>query len=172
MKNLIYIFILFPVIAFAQSNFLLKENRLIWQKVYEEKATPELFKNHLLQNLEFGYIEVMDDKIIATINNLKIDYKGYGTSELFTSMYIARNNYDALAIIEFKENRYRITIKDIMAIADYSDGLTEQGEKTQLERFATNRKGFKKRFIEKDALIFDYTFNKLFKPKQQSDNDW
>lgn len=158
--------------ALAQSNFLIDENELIWQKVYEIKSSPEDFKNELLKNLEFGDIEIGNDQIITTVNNLKIDYKGYGASEMFTSMYIPRNNYNALAIIEFKENRYRITVKDIMAIADYSDGLTQQGEKTKLERFAMNRNGLKKRFIEKDAPIFDYTFNKLFEQKKETSDGW
>lgn len=172
MKIISLLFILFPILIFGQSNFLIEENQLIWQKVYEVKSSPEEFKSQLLKNLEFGDIDVTTDQIIATINNLKIDYKGYGASEMFTSMYIPRNNYNALALIEFKENRYRITIKDIMAIADYSDGLTQQGEKTQLERFAMNRKGLRKRFIEKDAPIFNYTFENLFKLNQKNNDDW
>jgi hypothetical protein len=172
MKNLLLLFALLPFLNHAQSNFFIEQNELIWQKVYDIKSSPEEFKNHLLKNLEFSDIEVSNDQIIATINNLKIDYKGYGKSAFSTSAYIPQSDFHALTIIEFKDDRYRVTVKDISTSWStesllYNDGITER-----IEILALNRNGFKKRFISKDAPIINFTLNKLFKPQKPKKDDW
>jgi hypothetical protein len=102
-----------------------------------------------------------------------MDYKGLGKREMMTSMYLSRTLYDALAVIEFKENRLRVTVRDLKAIQKYSDGLFEKGEMHPIEFWAINRKGeFRNRFIKNDVDIINFTLNNLFKPKNQINNDW
>jgi hypothetical protein len=90
-------------------------------------------------------------------------------------IYIVQNFSLGFAIIEFKDGKYRVTLKNIMLIQQYDDGLSELGEKTTLESFGI-KKGknelrglFKKRASE----ILNYTFIKSFVFTQsKTSDDW
>lgn len=170
--NILFAFFI-PALLFAQYNLKLEQNTVVWQKVYDFQTSPEQYKKQLLRSLNFENIDMSDDIIYVVVRNLQMDYKTLGKSELTTSMYLARTYYDAIAVIEFKENRFRVTVKDLKSIQIYSDGLNEKGEMYPLEFWAINKKGgFKRRFINNDAEIIDFTLDKLFYPHKIKNDDW
>lgn len=162
-----------PSIFFAQTNLMLENGKVVWQKVYNVETTPSDYKNQLLQSLNFQSVDIVENTIYTVVRDIDMDYKSLGKGEMTTSMYLSRANYDAIAMIEFKDDRFRVTVRDLKAIQIYSDGLFEKGEMHPLEFWAVNRKGeFKKYFLKNDAEIIDFTLDKLFYPHKIKKDDW
>ena len=157
-------------------NFEIENGKLIWQKVYETELTNEQLKERIKNSGNFKNLELSENGIIAEITNLSIDYKGYGSSEMSTPIYVARNSLNSFVQIEFKENRYRVTIKNIKLTQKYEDALSNQGEMTDLEVFALKKRNteFKSSFLKKPSKIINFTFEKLteFKVKAKDKDKW
>ena len=50
--------------------------------------------------------------LTAMINELSLDYEGYGSSEISTPMYIARSYVKAFVLIEFKKKEIQSNNKE------------------------------------------------------------
>jgi len=114
MKTLIFLIYLPILIGFSTSetdNFEIENGKLIWQKVYETELTKEQLTDKIKSSGNFKNVELNESGIIAEINNLTLDFKGYGSSEMSTPMYIARNSVNSFVQIEFKDSKYRVSIK-------------------------------------------------------------
>ncbi|WP_282070909.1 hypothetical protein [Polaribacter atrinae] len=177
MKSIIFLFYLPFLIGFNLSstdNFEIENSKLIWQKVYETELTNEQLKERIKSSGNFKNLELNKDRIIAEITNLSIDYKGYGSSEMSTPIYVARNNLNSFVQIEFKENRYRVTIKNIKLTQKYEDALSNQGEMTDIEVFALKKRNteFKSSFLKKTSKIINFTFEKITEFKVKDKEKW
>jgi hypothetical protein len=96
-------------------------------------------------------------------------------SEMSIPMYVARNFFTGFVVIEFKEEKYRVTIKKIMLTQKYDDGLSELGEKTTIETFAIKRgkNEMKGAFMKSPSIILDFTFTNAFTFTQvETDDSW
>lgn len=171
MKTILLIVITLLSSFGQQHNFEVLENELIWQKVYEEELTIDDFEKSILGKGPITSIDKTENTLFVRFEGLKLDYKALGKSEMWTSMYITRSNISGLATIQFKENKYRITIADIVLTQNYSDGLMQQGEKHPLSFYAIKNGSLRKAFLKKDAEIFDFNFIGLFAPSKVKD-DW
>ncbi len=163
MKLLLFLFYLPFIIGFNQSdtdNFEIENGKLIWQKVYETELTNEQIIGEIKKSGNFKNIEISEDGVFAEFKNLSFDFKGFGSSEMSTPIYVARNSANAFVQIEFKENRYRVTIKNIQLTQKYDDALSNQGEMTDIELYALRKKNteFKKSFLQKPSQIINFTF--------------
>ena len=114
------------------SNFEIEEKKVIWQKVYASELTKEELIKKITSSGNFNDIKKSGESLTATINELSLDYQCYGSSEMSTPIYIARSYVKAFVLIEFKEKRYRVTIKNIKFVQQYEDGLSELGETSDL----------------------------------------
>jgi hypothetical protein len=119
-------------------------------------------------------VELNESGIIAEINNLTLDFKGYGSSEMSTPMYIARNSVNSFVQIEFKDSKYRVSIKNIKLIQNYDDALSSQGEMTDLEVFALKKRNteFKSSFLKKPSKIINFTFENITEFKVKEKDKW
>ncbi|MEN8187870.1 MAG: hypothetical protein ABFR05_12140 [Bacteroidota bacterium] len=110
----------------------------------------------------------------AEINELSLDFKGYGASEMSTPIYIARSYVKSYFIIEFKENRYRVTIKSIKLVQKYDDGLSKEGEISDMELYALKKRNteFKSSFLKKPSKIINFTFQKITNFKEADEEKW
>lgn len=160
----------------AQENinsFAIEEGKLIWQKVYETDLGFDELLSVTKESGLFQIVEVSDDKILAEVKSINADFKGAGYSEMSTPMYVSRSFIEGFVKIEFKQGRYRISIKNIMLIQKYDDGVSKEGEKSSLESFAIKKGNImKKPFTKSPSKILDYTFTKEFnlKAKTKTDN--
>ena len=175
--KLIIAFILPILLVFNQSetnNFKIDNGKLVWQKVYETELTKNELIGELKSSGNFKNIEENENGILTEIENLSLDFKGYGSSEMSTPMYIARNSVNSFVQIEFKEKRYRVTIKNIKLTRKYDDALSEQGEITDIEVFALKKRNtkFKSSFLKKPAKIINFTFEQITELKKTEKDKW
>lgn len=181
MKKKILMFVLIamaPYVTLGQeivNNFEIEDKEIIWRKVFETDLTFEQLTERLKDSGLFEKIELGNNKVIGEIKNIEADFKGAGFSEMGTPIYIARSHYGAFSIIEFKESKYRVTLKRIVLTQKYDDGLSKQGEKTNLDSFAlrTTKDEMKGAFKKSPSLILDHTFTDKFSFRDTpSKKDW
>ena len=153
-------------------NFLIESNQVIWQKTYETELSKETLIEKIKTTGKFENISVSEDKLTAEIRDLSIDYKGYGESEMSTPMYLSRSFVKAFCMVEFKDKKYRVTLKNIKFVQKYEDALSKMGEVTDVEDFALSKKNtqFKSGFLKKPSKILNYTFSKLTEFKNNIEN--
>ena len=159
----------------AINNFSPDNNKIIWQKVFETEfnfyqLTDKTKKSGVLEKLEIG-----KNQILGQTKPIDADFKGAGYSEMSTPMYIARSFFDGSARIEFKDGKYRVTLKNIMLTQQYDDGLSEEGQKSTIEFFGIKRgkNEMKGAFKKSPSVILDYTFTNSFRFKLTGrDDNW
>lgn len=144
-------------------NFKIENRQIVWQKVYETKFTKEQLNSMITSSGMFKNITETQQGWTANIEELSLDFQGVGESEMNVPMYIPRSYVKAFAVIEFKEDRYRVTIKSIKLMQKYDDPLSKQGEITDLELYALKKKEveFSNNFLKKPIKIFNFTFDKI-----------
>ena len=143
-------------------NFSVQNNDLAWQKVYDSERTSNQLIEDFIKSGVFNNFNTDQNSIFGELKPFAADYKSAGYGEMMTPIYIARSFFGAHCMIEFKEDRYRVTLTDIYAVQKYSDPLTEMGELTDLKRYAVENNNLIERFLGPEAHILNYTFEKHF----------
>ena len=177
--KLILLLIYLPMVAigFNQSdtdNFAIENGKLVWQKVYETELTKEQLTQKIKSSGDFKNLEINESGIIGEIVNLTLDFKGFGSSEMSTPIYIARNSVNSFVQFEFKENRYRVSIKNIKLTQNYDDAISRQGEMTDLEAYALKKRNteYKSNFLKKPSKIINFTFENITEFKVKKKDKW
>jgi hypothetical protein len=172
--SLIYLPILIGLNLSSTDNFAIENGKLLWQKVDETELTKKQLTQKIKSSGDFKNLELNENGIIADITNLTLDYKGYGSSEMSTPIYIARNNVNSFIQIQFKEGKYRVTIKNIKLTQSYDTDLSSQGEMTNLDVFALKKRNteFKSSFLKKPSKIINFTFEKITEFKIKENDKW
>jgi hypothetical protein len=156
-------FILLGLILHGQSttnNFKNENGSLIWQKIYERDSTKNIIDIFVSSGIFENFI-IKDGQIMGDLKPFDTDYKGAGFSEMNTPIYVARSRIKGFLTIEIKDTRFRATIKDIILIQKYDDGLSKQGEETSLSSFALKGStDFKSAFLKTPAIVFNFSLEK------------
>ncbi|MDB4293518.1 hypothetical protein N9954_08935 [Maribacter sp.] len=168
----LYCSLFFLVQPSKTANFSIENGQLIWQKVYATELSKEQLIQEIRNSGTFKNSSVFEEKLTAEISELYLDYDGYGEKSLLpplNSRYIK-----SYVIIDFKENKYRVTLKSIKLTPIITGG--ESYDSTiALERVALQKEGggFKDKFLKKTSKIMDFTFQKIthFKEIEKKD-DW
>lgn len=167
--------ILYGFVAQGQDstkNFIIDNREIIWQKIFETKLSFDELSNQIKDKAVFNNLFIENSKLSGELRQVNADFKGAGFSEMVTPIYISRSHIDAYASIEYKEGRYRVTIKKIVLTQSYDDALTKRGEKSNLELYAVKNGQITAAFKKSPSTILDFTFNELFYVKQYKDKDW
>ncbi len=69
----------------------------------------------------------------------KANYQAYGYSNIKAPFYISRSLVGGNVIFEFKENKYRVTIKNIVFTQNNEDTFSKQGEVETFESWVLNK---------------------------------
>lgn len=157
----------------STNNFSLENNKVIWQRVFETDMefgtlVERIRESGVLLNFTIG-----DNKVMGDFKPIEADYVGAGYSEMTTPMYIARSFFKGYAVIEFKDEKYRVTLKNIMLAQKYDDGISDEGEKSTLESWAVKRRKseFKRAFSKSPSKILNYTFTETYTFIPSTNND-
>lgn len=176
MKKILLLLMFVPTLLFSQEeeifSFSVQDGNLIWQKIYETELSFDDVVSNIRQSGAIPNAEVTDDKIIGQTRLIDADIKGAGYKPFSVAIYINRNFYECFATIEYKEGRYRVTLKNITMIQKYDDPMGVEGQRERIELYTIGGDGMKRSFVKKPAEILDYTFTKLFTIKEQPNDDW
>ena len=167
-KILTLLLILFLAKAYSQEskdynyeNFKLENKELKWQKVFETQLTvTELIKSfrlNVLQNLSTDNLQEFENRISFTVNGDEVNYTEYGGARSNTVMF-AIYPIDYFVVIDFKNYKYRVTIKKIFV--DFTSANIGLG-KSDLKEFITKKKSttFSTRTsVKKGASYYNYHF--------------
>lgn len=89
-----------------------------------------------------------------------------------TAVYISRSYLKSFVLIELKDRKYRITLKEMKLAQKYSDGLNEEGSKLKDYAIKNGKPEFRKSFIKAPSGILNFTFDKVFGIKKKNKSDW
>ena len=116
------IVLLFSPLLFSQNSelklfdFILENQELIWQHVYESDLKKEelsnLYINNVLSSMSKNNLNQFKDRITFEIEGDKVNIKKYGGSWGSTAIF-AQYPQNYLAVIDLKDNKYRVTVKNI-----------------------------------------------------------
>lgn len=142
-------FILLLLISFAsfsqtklpETDFFLENGKVYWQHIYEVsgKNTEELikyFQKEVMNNIKQDNFQLLDNTISFEINDDKINFKKYGGTSMGTVMFI-QDYFKYLVVINFKDEKYRVTIKDIFIDNKFYGSIHDSG---YLEEYITKKK--------------------------------
>ena len=167
MKKLIILFfaVFIANLCHAQDsmNFKIIDGEVVWQKVYESKDSI----NQIIKRLNV---------LTAIIKDLDADYKGAGFSRGMAPMFLISDKITGSVTIDFKDGKYRATIKHMKMENKIATPISKIGETEPIETYALKKKNtiFKSGFLTDPAIILDYTFNKIFEKKEmkKEDENW
>lgn len=157
------------------NNFQADNSEIVWQRVFETSLTFEELTEKVKDSGLLDKIEISNNKVSGDLKAIDADFKGAGFTEMGTPMYIARSHITGYTILEFKDGKYRVTLKKIELTQKYSDPLTKQGEITKLEFFGlkNGKNEMTNAFKKSPSLILNHTFAKKFEFKDgQTKDDW
>ena len=153
--------LLFTSLTIAQGDFKIESNKLIWQKVFDL----DISKDDFIKNLKLSgnFYDIEYDSFISTnIKEVPIDYKASGYKVANTPMYISSSNIIGDVIIEFKEEKYRVTVSNIKLKGNIPNLAVHQ-TMVELKDYAVKNNEFKKAFKTKHYVIFDNQIHDMFK---------
>ena len=145
MKRLILLLaIALPLVASAQTtsygNFKVDTQELIYQKIFtlEGVAVDSLVKFY--GNLPYiSNITPEADGLTFDLNEITVDYKKFGFSQVATPPVIQTGKYTGKVTIGIKDGRYRVTVRSIVFTGDV--GYKKVTEKDKLTNYATRNNG-------------------------------
>lgn len=149
----------------------LENGNIIWQKIFVNNKNINEVYSYMMRSGNFSEIKKTERQITANINQFLLNRKLSNSSG---SLYMYTDDITGFVLIEFKEERYRVTVKNLTFISNteiqaLGDGV---GARTQLERYALNSKGeYKKAFLKRDEGVIDANIGQLFKI-QENEGDW
>jgi archaellin len=156
----IYLLLVLPFCLAAQHNFSADSNKLSWELVYNTKINPDVYFNSIKTKKDF--IDCNFDGVLL-----------YGTTPFinlidssFSMPIFARYDVKFIYKIEFKENRYRVLITNLIW---YSEGFNENTNFEDL--LLKNRDGSirsAKKYVEYLDLL-DIELTKIFTYKAEKD---
>ncbi len=154
--------------------FKISNSQLIWQKVYESTETIDQLTTRLKEDGNVKNIEVTDHTIFGNLDDLYADYQGAGYGRAVTPMMLLSQQIICTVTIEFKTNKFRVTIKNMKLKNTSPTPLSPVGEVEPIETYVLKKKGtqFKTGFLNACATILNHTFNKIFENKIEEEDNW
>lgn len=143
------------------NNFKLDENKKIyWQNIVETELDYSNILTLINESGNFENIEPFKDKIVCSLRPYILNYKGLGYKYMLTPFYISRSLVSGNVIFEFKDEKYRVTIKNIAFIVNIETSVSnKQGSIETLEFYALdNKQNIKSNSFEYGSAILNSDF--------------
>ena len=166
LKNITLLFLLIGFLGYSQirrtdsiGNFIVENNKLIWQKHYELED-----------------VNMLDQKLKQNVLTNNLNILQYETSAISDLVYIDGNNlptytkkgFKAFVIVDVERNQFRVTIKQI-TFPDfvenvYYNGMRQNSRSGALENYILRQNGdINRNNTTKNVLdSFDYIFDAVF----------
>lgn len=165
-RSLLFVFCIFSIISYSQElptyNFKIEDGRLIWQKTFETSLNFQGLFRSIKMTGAIDKPDTLSNQISGDLKQMMIDFKGAGKTSASTWMVLLSSNLLGYAIIDYKEGKYRITIKNMTLYQVYNDPLTRMGQITPIEKISVKKDEIKSGFLKQGAEVLDYSINKTF----------
>jgi len=163
--RLFLILLLSPVLSFAQlENFSIDNNNVVWQKVFNDSTSTDHLTKQLKLSGKFINVQNLNNDIEFDFEYTRDDFKIYGYTYMRGAFFIS-NGGVCKGIIEFKDNKYRVTITRIIV-----KELKPHFNEAPLSEYAVKKNQFRtEKAITESLIYFDKYFIYLFTPKN---TDW
>jgi len=133
----------FSQIKYPDTDFNLFEQKVYWEHIYNipGKNVDELinyFQKEVAQSLSKNNLQIIDNTLSFTVNNDFVDFKKYGGSIFGTATFL-RFPMNYIVIVDFKNEKYKIMIKEINItdISNRSNDVTEYFTQKNKSEFRT-----------------------------------
>lgn len=162
-------------IVFGQSenNFKIENGDLIWQKIYQCDTTINVIDKFVSSGVIANAI-ISNVKVVGDLKPFIADVKGAGYTNWNTPIYVTKNTIKGLITVDIKDNKYRVTIKDIRLtyiaddpVSDNNMFKTHQGEENELSLYAVKANTLTTAFLKAPSIIYNYTFEKRLNIKKE-----
>ena len=115
--TLLISFSCFSQLKHTETDFYLENQKVYWQHIYEApgKNIEEIikyFEKEVAVNIKLDNFRIIDQTASFTINDDQINYIKYGGTAMGTVLFLG-NNFKYLVVIDFKNEKYRVTVKEI-----------------------------------------------------------
>lgn len=112
-----------------KENFVLENNQVHWQKVFPREniqadSLKTLFEAAVLPKIKHAKLDKKSDRLSFDVVDDAIDYKKYGGGNFSTGVF-AKQAHLYHVVVEFKDERYRVTITNIENIAGNVQSVNE-----------------------------------------------
>lgn len=155
------------------NNFKIIDNDIVWQSIFETNLTFDELIMKLKESDLISGMEIFDNKIIGNLNNINADYKGAGYKSMTAPILLTRSFLTSLVVIDYKEKRYRVTLKRLKTIQKSTDPLTEKGEESYLSDYWIKKNKLRRSFHGAVSEILNYTFIQTFTfPENTEADNW
>jgi hypothetical protein len=167
-------------ISTSLSNFYIENNSVVYKRVFDlpnqnEKEVKAALLKFISKVPNVSNVRESGNEIFADISNMKINYQKYGGSYMSTLILLNHSMF-AMLIVQIKDNKYRILIKDIYFMDDVSllslNSKKEMDNRTDLTPVITKAHAseFKSSsIIVKGMGYLNSQFTDLFTYTQQED---
>ena len=154
-------------------NFKIGEQEIVFQKVFFEDSITISSLEQYYKTLPFVTDAVYTlDGLQFDINEVTVDYKKFGFSQVGTPSIIQTGKYSGRVSVGVKDGRYRVTLQAIRFTGDL--GSRKIIEKDNLTTYACRNSGtiFSPDWCRPNMLgLLDKTFTDKFQFKKSKD-DW
>tara|TARA_R110001632_G_scaffold137804_2_gene253430 strand:- start:18634 stop:19158 length:525 start_codon:yes stop_codon:yes gene_type:complete len=167
MKKILLLLLLTSASVYSQKyvdsiyNFKIEEGNIIWQKVFKSdvKELQKTFIKKTITNIKLENLQEIDQTISFNVVDDMIDFKKYGGKTMTTSFHVlGPKNY--LVVIDFKEKKYRVTIKQIsidlrsnrLGISTFEDLFYRKKKIKNTKTSQKDLKYYHRHFIEKFTI--------------------
>lgn len=159
---------------YAQSNnFDVSEGNLYWQKVYNVGLSHDDLLNIIVNNGNF--VDINDGDVITfRLIRGKVNVEDYGYKRMAVPMYVVNYDVSCFVTIQNKEDRYRVTVDNIVLVRNVTTRMGKEGEEEPIETWAVKRGSLSDGFSKEPATIYNGYFSNLFHFQKKSyiDDEW
>ena len=141
--------LLFTVSLSAQTNgfSVSDEGMLYWQRVYPIMLTHEELVEIITNDGKF--VDIKDGDVITFyMKRTPVDFKELGYSRMDISLYAAACDASCFVTIQHKEDKYRVTVDNIILIENQTTRMFTEGEENHIEKWAIKRGKITDSFID------------------------
>lgn len=161
-------------------NFKSVDNLFIWQKVYSTNLSFNKLSTKFIDSGIIGGLVIDENKISGDLKGCQFDGKSVGYSRASTPMYLLNDLLSGYVTIDFKEGRYRVTVKMMTLTSTFPSptllgivepaGTVVMAEDMVFKNSKKNMGKFKDSFWGVQSKIWNYTLESKFQIKDKEDN--
>lgn len=177
---LLAVFLVTCVFAYSQNqdsinNFHIENNRVVWKKVFQTSLDFEQLFSRAKDSGLFENVEKEQAKIRGELKYIDAEPLEYGILDMDVAPYINNNFMNGFVVIEFKQGRYRVTLRRIMLTEKHVDTLNILGASSLIEReiFKLGKIEFNNQFKNRSSDLLNDMLTQYFDFNQMiCDDNW